>query len=89
MDEAALEPESLECDPVFTLGGGLFKRLSLVGGGGGSEDEDGAGLEMLPIDVESVAAELPALLLGSGGGEMTRPGPFMGRYGVPSASEEG
>lgn len=89
----------LDVDCELTFGGGWFRKLvsSLGGGGGGGgEDTDGDCLVVL-LFVAFFGAELLAFPLGGrvyelsagGGGGRTRVGPFIGRYGVLSASEEG
>lgn len=93
---AAPELGVLGVDGELTLGGGWFRRLPVSLSGGG-EDEDGACLEISPLDLVFGAALLLVFPVGgsvyelsvAGGGGRTRPGPFDGRYGVPSASEEG
>jgi hypothetical protein len=100
VDEVVPELGVLDVDCEPTLGGGgWFKRVepSLGGGDGGGEDEDGVRLGVSPLVVFFGAVPLLVLTLGGGayisgaggGGGMTRLGPFDGRYGVPSASEEG
>lgn len=93
-----MELDALDGDFKFTLGGGLLRlTLSLGGGGGaGGEDEDSVCGEMLLLVGFVGAAVLLIFVLGGagseftpGGGGMTRLGPFIGRYAVPSASAEG
>jgi hypothetical protein len=94
---AAPELDVLDVDCELPLGGGWLERLvlSLGGGGSGGGDEDGICLEMPPLVVFfGLLLVFPVGGRGyelsvPGGGGITGLGPFDGRYGVPSASEEG